>query len=92
MKFLSPICWFLEKAFFALSQVDGKPGLTKEDFTALIEKIKSVSKALTSTNTDKATIVAAWLSSEKSGVIKTWTAHILTWIAYQYSKRKGLLK
>lgn len=91
MNILAPICWFLEKAFYALSQVDGQPGLNRADFDQLIAKIKEFNTT-NKTGTQKAAAVASWLGIEKGDNILSWTTHVLTWIAYTYAKRKGLLK
>lgn len=92
-KLTSPICNFLEWGFFQLSKVDGKPGLSADDFLKIVGKCIEWSHAGAAiTGSAKANAVAGWIEKAFSGRVAGWVIHTLVWIAYQWGKRKGRLE
>ena len=92
----SPICSFLQAAFVKLSQVDGKPGLSLDDFKQCVEYVLAARDRYKSVHNEKAGSlknhwVSQWLLDEFEDNISPWIANTLVWIAYAFAKRKGYL-
>ena len=94
MNWFSPICSFLQAAFLKLSKVDGKDGLSPDDFDGAITLVKNVEASWQDTKSggQKADLVAAALGIRHGESISSWSVGILVWLAHSYAKRKGMLK
>ena len=93
MNIFSPICSFLKAAWIRVTSYDGSAGLQASDFDLLVKCVISYSSA-SMTNDQKRNAVTGWAQNMFVDKINTssWIYHLLVWIAYTYSKRKGLLK
>lgn len=94
MNIFAPICSFLKAAFLQLSKVDGKDGLSPEDFDGAVTIVKNVDARWQDTKSggEKADLVAAALGIRHGESISSWIVGILVWLAHAYAKRKGFLK
>lgn len=95
MNWLSPICSFLQSAFLKLSKVDGKDGLSVEDFQGVLKIVRNIHETWGAKKTggEKAALVAGEvLGKYDEKVISAWIVHILVWLAHSYASRKGFLK
>lgn len=95
MNWFAPICSFLQAAFLKLSKVDGKEGLSMEDFNGVVKIVRNVQSnwGKTKSGGEKAALVAgAVMGKYDETIISGWVAHILVWLAHAYASRKGMLK
>lgn len=82
---------FLREAFLALSKVDGKPGLSLNDLTMLVARVKSANDNFSDDGQWKADAVADWLIEHGKGRFPAWTVKLLTYLAYLYARRAGVI-
>lgn len=94
MNWFSPICSFLQAAFLKLSKVDGKEGLSMENFNGVVTIVKNVQARWGNAKSggEKAALVAAAVGINHGESISGWVIDILVWLAHAYATRKGLLK
>ena len=94
MSILQPIVSAVRSAALKLSMVDGKPGLTKDDFMKIVEWTASIDSA-SKTGAQKATEVTDAVIEAfglKLSDKWAWVPYVLTWAAHFVAKRLGKIK
>lgn len=91
MKFsslFSPIAGAFRAAVLALSKVDGKPGLSSDDFSKVIEWTVNLRKS-TASNADKAIMIAEQIVTTFGVKLPNWSwlPAAIGWIAHIVAKR-----
>lgn len=91
--FFSPIASAFRSAVLALSKVDGKEGLTAEDFDLILKKVVSIDNAVGMDNSSKATWVSDLIISMFGNKLPKWPwiPFAISWAAHQVAKRLGKL-
>lgn len=87
----SPIAAFLKSSFLRLSALDGKPGLSTEDFEIVLLWVRSASSASNLNNQARAKVVKDLVTDRFGDKVPSWIVEVLVWLAYSYAKRKGFL-
>lgn len=90
--FLSFLLSYLRERFIKLSQMDGRAGLSLDDFAQFVKSVKDIQARYK--NQDglfRAKAVAAWARNEFAGEINEYVIPILVSKAYEYAEKTGAL-
>jgi hypothetical protein len=90
-RFFSPIQAFIQASFVALTKVDGKPGLSVDDFNVIVTWVRTASNEFTESKSgqQRAEYVREMILRVFGTRVPSWTADILVYLAYTFAKRKG---
>ncbi len=89
--FLNPVAAYAKAKFLALTQQDGKTGLSDFEFNKVVGWVKEQAAGLLSSR-EKAEAVANKVNDAFGHRIAPWTLHLLVSAAYDFAANKGLLK
>jgi hypothetical protein len=89
----SPVAAAFRAAVLALSKVDGKPGLSVEDFTLALTWVRGINNADGKSNAQK----AEWVAQNIINVFGTklpswpWIPYAIAWATHQVARRIKLI-
>ncbi len=89
----SPIASAFRAAVLALSKVDGKPGLSVEDFTLALSWVKGINNASGKSNAEKAEWVAQNIITTFGSKLPSWPwiPYAISWATHQVARRLKLI-
>lgn len=91
MSIFSPVQSFLKSSALKLAALDGKHGISSDDFEVLARR----AALITNRSPLDATPEKRTADSIKEALltfgsdIPAWTVEVIVWLAYQFAKRKG---
>lgn len=91
--FFSPIAAAFRAAVLALSKVDGKPGLSMEDFTQTLAWVHGINHAEGKNNAEKAEWVAQKIINAFGAKLPSWPwiPYAIAWATHQVARRIKLI-
>ena len=90
--FLNFLLGYLRDRFIKLSQMDGHPGLSADDFKVVVKKVGEIqAKYKNVDGMTRAKAVGTWVYDEFAGEITEYVVPILVSKAYEYADKTGVL-